>query len=527
MKSKYVSFYSLFFLISILTPAVYSQTLQNENRYTSFRKSEGISEECTIGVASGRATADGQPLVWKTRDLASRPNNEIYFNTDSRYSFVSVVNAGGTYSWMGVNEKGFAILNSFSGDLSAAGSGLTNGLLMKTVLGVCATVADFQHFLDSTNVRGRKTQANFGVIDATGAAAIFETGGTFYRKFDAADSAQVPSGALVRTNFSVTGGGDSGIERYNRSKKLIGDFVSGDSLTFRTIMRYQMRDFSDFDSEPVPVPFPRRWKSDRPFGYIYTGVSICRSSSVSAAVIHGVLPGEDPRFTTMWAILGQPASSIAVPYWPVAETPPESNGNSTAPLCDEANKIKSLLFDYLPNTAYIDSYKLRDENGNGLWARTFPAEDSIFTATEARLADWQQGPSLPLSEMETTESEMAHYALRKLKQAHQGLATPVVSASPRPFPKRFSLNQNYPNPFNSGTIFGFTLPRPSRVTLSLFNVQGQKVATIFSGILRAGAHTHRWKMGSLPAGMYIYRLRAVALSTGQTYVEQKRLIYLK
>jgi len=196
MKSKVVSFFFFCFLVSILTPAVYSQTVQKENRGTSFRDAEGASEECTIGVASGRVTPDGRPLVWKTRDMASHPNNEIYFNTNSRYSFVSVVNAGGTYSWMGVNEKGFAILNSYLGDLSAGGSGLTNGLLMKTVLGVCATVADFQHFLDSTNVRGRKTQANFGVIDATGAAAIFETGGTFYRRFDANDPAQAPGGAL-------------------------------------------------------------------------------------------------------------------------------------------------------------------------------------------------------------------------------------------------------------------------------------------------------------------------------------------
>ncbi len=522
MKSRPLFFLSIFSLVLVFTPLARAQTVQKEKQ-----AAEGASEECTIGVASGKATPDGRPLVWKTRDLASHPDNEIYFNTDSRYSFVSVINAGGTYSWMGVNEKGFAILNSYSGDLSAAGSGLTNGLLMKTVLGVCATVADFQHFLDSTNVRGRKTRANFGVIDATGAAAIFETGGTSYRKFDANDPSQAPNGTLVRTNFSVTGGGDSGIERYNRSKELIGDFVSGDSLTFRTILRYQMRDFSDFNSAPVPVPFPRRWKSDRPFGYIYTGVSICRSTSVSVAVIHGVLKNEDPRLTTLWAILGQPASSIAVPYWPVEETPPEADGDPTAPLCDEANQIKSLLFDYAPNAAYIDSYKLRDENGNGLWAWTFPAEDSIFTATEARMANWRQAAPLPASELESTESEMARYALRKLKQAYRGLATSISPAAPRSLPDQFFLNQNYPNPFNSSTLFGFTLPRPARITLTLFNLQGQKVATILSGIFSAGSHTFRWQMGHLPAGMYFYRLRAIPLSTGKVHVKQRRLIYLK
>jgi len=527
MKSKHFIFFNLFFLISILTPVVYSQTLQRENAGSAFQVAEGASEECTIGVASGRATADGRPLVWKTRDLGTQTDNELYFNTDDRYGFLEVINQGGSYAWMGVNERGFAILNSFSGDLPRGNSGLTNGLLMRTVLGQCATVAEFQHFLDSTNVSGRKTQANFGVIDATGAAAIFETANTFYRKFDAADSAQVPSGALVRTNFSVTGGGNSGIERYNRSKKLIRDFISGDSLSYRTILRDQMRDFSDFDSNPVPVPYPRKWRSDRPFGYIYTGVSICRSASVSAAVIQGIEPGENPLLSTMWAILGQPASAIAVPYWPVSDTPTEAYGESTAPLCDEANKIKARLFDYAPNSAYIDSYKLRDEKGNGLWAWTFPAEDSIFSAADARLSDWRQAASLTISEMEATEKEFASYALRKLNQAYRGLVTSVSRGPLQPLPKHVSLNQNYPNPFNSGTIFGFTLPRPSRVTLSLFNLRGQKVAVIFSGVFGAGTHTRHWEVRHLPAGMYIYRLRAVVLSSGQIYMEQKRLIYLK
>ncbi len=87
-------------------------------------------EECTIGVASGKATADGRPLVWKTRDNSSAPNNEVYFNTYYKYNFVSVITAGGTDSWMGVNEKGFAILNSVSSDLPGGSSGLGNGRLM-------------------------------------------------------------------------------------------------------------------------------------------------------------------------------------------------------------------------------------------------------------------------------------------------------------------------------------------------------------------------------------------------------------
>ena len=199
-------------------------------------------ENCTLGVAFGKATADGRPLLWKTRDYASAPNNEVFYNTNYRYKFVSVITAGGTESWMGVNEKGFALLNATSSDLIAGSSGISPGSLMRYVLGNCATVADFQHFLDSTNVTGRQTATNIGVIDSTGAAAMFETAGFEYWKFDANDSTIAPNGYVLRTNFAFNGDAKNGlndgiysIERYRRTTKLIGDFYAGDSLSYKSI----------------------------------------------------------------------------------------------------------------------------------------------------------------------------------------------------------------------------------------------------------------------------------------------------
>ncbi len=87
-------------------------------------------EECTAGVASGRATADGRPLLWKTRD-ASATNNEVIWNTSGTYHFVSVISAGDeASSWMGVNERGFSIINTLSMDLPTDSTGMHNGLFM-------------------------------------------------------------------------------------------------------------------------------------------------------------------------------------------------------------------------------------------------------------------------------------------------------------------------------------------------------------------------------------------------------------
>ncbi|OQX95863.1 hypothetical protein B6I21_03235 [candidate division KSB1 bacterium 4572_119] len=497
--------------------------------------SEENNEECTIGVASGKATSDGRPLIWKTRDTSSR-DNEIKYNTSYKYKFVSVINAGGTLAWMGVNEKGFAILNSNSSDLESGSSGPGNGTLMKIVLGNCGTVLDFTNFLDSTNVTGRQTAANFAVIDSTGAAAIFETAGYEYWKFDANDSTIAPNGYVLRTNFAFNGAARDGlhdglysIERYRRQRDLMSDFYAGDTLNYHSIIRYQMRDFSDFNSEPVPVPFPDRWLSYRPFGYIYAGVSICRSSTASTSVIQGVLPGESSLLSILWTILGQPAAGIAVPYFPVGNAPSAANGPDTAPLCDISGDIRSLLFDYAENSHYIDSYKLRNEDGFGLWANIFPAEDSIFTIAEENLSRWRS-TGFSVSEILATETSLAQYALQTLNNEYDRMITAVEEELiPVLSPNEFVLAQNYPNPFNAATTIGFYLPASSFITLKIYNLLGEEVATPISGAMEAGSHVAEISGMNLATGIYFYRLEAHTLNSERVLLfrNTKKFQYIK
>jgi hypothetical protein len=145
------------------------------------------SQECTIGAAAGRATADGRPLLWKTRDYLSEPDNKVQFITNLGYRYLAVTDDGNvTTPWMGVNEYGFAIINSNSTDLSDGSlTGPGNGTLMRMALTTCKTVTEFQALLDQTNITGRTTNANFGVIDTTGAAAIFETAHYAYWRYNA------------------------------------------------------------------------------------------------------------------------------------------------------------------------------------------------------------------------------------------------------------------------------------------------------------------------------------------------------
>lgn len=83
-------------------------------------------------------------------------------------------------------------------------------------------------------------------------------------------------------------------------------------------------------------------------------------------------------------------------------------------------------------------------------------------------------------------------------------------------PLRFVLLQNFPNPFNPSTRIPFILQENGWASLEVFNLLGQKVATLFQGSLSAGEHYAEFNGTALPSGAYIYRLmsgRAVASRT--------------
>lgn len=85
----------------------------------------------------------------------------------------------------------------------------------------------------------------------------------------------------------------------------------------------------------------------------------------------------------------------------------------------------------------------------------------------------------------------------------------------------FGLACNYPNPFNSSTTIEVRLSQAGFVTLKVFNLKGQPVATLVAQPLAAGIHKLKWDAGSLASGIYVYRLQ-----TG-TVTESKKLIIIR
>lgn len=84
----------------------------------------------------------------------------------------------------------------------------------------------------------------------------------------------------------------------------------------------------------------------------------------------------------------------------------------------------------------------------------------------------------------------------------------VVSVDDEVLPESFALYQNYPNPFNPSTTINFSLGKPSKVKLTIYNVLGQKVATVIDRPMNAGQHTVVFDAKRLGSGVYFYQLDA-------------------
>ena len=86
-----------------------------------------------------------------------------------------------------------------------------------------------------------------------------------------------------------------------------------------------------------------------------------------------------------------------------------------------------------------------------------------------------------------------------------GAEPPVEALRGSALPQGFSLGQNYPNPFNPSTIIPYQLAASAHVRLEVFNLLGQRIATLVDGQRPAGTHTAMWNATGA-AGVYIYRL---------------------
>lgn len=378
---------------------------------------------CTSVVVSGKVTPDGCPLLWKHRDTGVLQNSVKYFSGE-KYSFIAVVNSGEdnpTDVWIGTNSAGFSVMNTQSYNLVEVKDdeerGEANGRVMRRALEVCATVDDFKVFLD-TLAKPSLIEANFGVIDAQGGAAMFEVDYEKYVMFDANDPKDAPCGYIARSNFSFTGKVNvgAGYVRYMQEDKLLMPASAMKRITPAWIFSELSRSFVnpilgiDLKQGDFNLPKGTGWFVEQDF--------ISRHESASSVVIQGVKKGENPDLVTMWTALGYPPVSVALPLWvkgadrklPVlvqTEKDMAASGMSrrTTVLLDKVYAYNQGM----GTNRYFNWELLYNLDKTGYMQLLAPVEEKVFQMTEPLMKEWRGKGTPDVQQMYQFYDELDRY----------------------------------------------------------------------------------------------------------------------
>jgi hypothetical protein len=355
---------------------------------------------CTTAVISGKASADGRPMLLKNRDADELQNKLVSFH-EGNFKFIGVVNSNDKDNkqvWSGFNNYGFAIMNSASYNLKINDTTKLadlEGVIMKKALGECKTVDDFENLLKNMK-KPYGVEANFGVIDAQGGAAYFEVNNFTYVKYDVNDPTIAPNGYLLRTNFSFSGEKNKGFGyiRFNTESALFSnEFVKNKisaPFLFNNVVRCLNHSLTGNNLEEI---LPANINDTK---YVFFRDYIPRLSTASAVVIQGVKKDEPALLTTMWTVLGFPLTSVAVPVWvlddgslPAILT---ADKDGKAPLCDIALKLKSRILSGQTDArdGYINLAVLVNKDGTGIRQKLIPVEMKVINEAAAKIGKWRQ-----------------------------------------------------------------------------------------------------------------------------------------
>ncbi|MEN6618706.1 MAG: carcinine hydrolase/isopenicillin-N N-acyltransferase family protein [Rikenellaceae bacterium] len=395
---KKISFLLLTFLLIIVVPV------------------EALS--CTTVIITGKATKDGRPLMWKNTDTQNM-NHRLIYSDHRGYPLIGIARSDSEDEtkasiWIGTNSQGFSIMNTMSYNLTEESISTNNGALMRRALEVCKNVIEFKYFLDTLG-RPMKVSANYGVIDADGGAAYFETYTDGYFMIDVNDPSVAPNGYLVYTNFSYNGkyDGGQGYIRYQTASYIMAQGAPAKEFSPQWIFNNLSRSYYhsllgvDLKSEEAMELFQKGFFPDSDF--------IPRKSTANSCVIQGVKKGENPELTTFWAVLGYPACSVAIPAWVKAGDDiscllKKRDNTYNSKMCDMALILKANVFPVTTGNGekYLDFSKIYNTKDTGYIQRLTPIENHIFEISNKKIENWRK-TGIISSELKALTKEVCEY----------------------------------------------------------------------------------------------------------------------
>ena len=339
------------------------------------------AEACTTAAWTATITAHHAPLLWKNRDTDDLSNRVVYVDAKP-YKYIGLADhteTSGRVVFAGINNQGFGIFNSVAYNLPLDPKEAKDqeGAIMAEAL----RTIGFEKFLQQNLGPNLGAQTNFVVTDASGEVSIFELHNHGFKKLSVNQS---PKQYLVNTNFSRSGAVGEGVGylRFERATSIIEQQSMAVDIDF--IFNRLARDFGHV---LLQVPSledlaTKSWQSPEWYASVDT---INRDSTASAVVIEGKIPDRPNSLATLWVMLGEPATSLAVPVWVEAGKVPRALSDGlTVPIQTESLRLKRLLRP-MPEremTKYMNLVVLNNREGTGILPPIVAAQREIIARTQ-------------------------------------------------------------------------------------------------------------------------------------------------
>jgi len=456
----------------------------------------------TIGIATGNKTIDGRPLLFKTKDRKDNYPSDVdyYPGSDSYYAYVFQKNDGNdhTRARMGINTVGFGIVYTTSENLSGVGSGPSGSQFAALALKQCSSIRQFRNLLAET-AGDRNVHEHYGIIDSSGAGALYEVDGQTHIEILITDSiGTMANTAKYHPNAGPPASGSTSPEREARVHYL-QQHGPETGLDYRYFINEIMKDYctTQADEDRMPV------------GQYKTNAVISRYKTAAACVIKGCKPGDDPQTeSVMWLSLGEPSLAVAVPFF--THTPsilPDIRCDALGDgMAGSIDRMRKLIYNYSDGRyadRYADTYALVN-----IRSKTFPLQDSMSAWYDEQLPLWRSlDGGQRQEEMQSWALQMQEYGKTKYDSLYIQITALPETGQESVRPASFVLYQNYPNPFNPTTVISYQLSAVSNVNLEVYNVLGQKVRTLVKRKQEAGIHSVLFNAEKLVSGIYYYKLQ--------------------
>ena len=249
--------------------------------------------------------------------------------------------------------------------------------------------------------------------------------------------------------------------------------------------------------------------------YFWPQTIVNNWNSINTAGIASITPLRPPDF-----INTQPGMLTNKTSWPYINV---SNNDSTDPGFD-ASLVQTAA---TKMAVFVDTSWHENQSGEGIRPYVNPMSDppSLTSAWPGVASNWAATQGYPVPEnLRYSNSALQHAgsdgkALGDLNWFPEQITG--ITSNTNVIPTKFNLSQNYPNPFNPSTIINYSIPESGNISLKIYNILGQEVATVFKGFQKSGAYTATFDASKFASGVYFYRLQA-----GQ-FIETKKMILLK